>query len=146
MHDLLQVEGDGPIKIGMTASNMAERLGAMRGMLPWPIRVLGIIDGVPKGTEAALHERFAQWRMNGEWFQPIPELIAHIDAEASPYIPGTNGRMRNTGMTRLVQYFRDDQVEWLRKESKRTGTSAAEIVRRAIDEFIAAVEIAGLAR
>lgn len=36
---------------------------------------------------------------------------------------------------RLQVYFTNEQREWLNKRSKKVGLPAAEIVRRALDEY-----------
>jgi hypothetical protein len=36
-------------------------------------------------------------------------------------------------MKRVNFHLTDDQIEWLRAESKRTGLSTAELIRRAVD-------------
>ncbi len=44
---------------------------------PLSLDVLAVIDG-NWNTEQALHRRFARARIRGEWFRPVPELLAHI--------------------------------------------------------------------
>lgn len=59
------VVGFGPyVKIGIT-SNLNVRLAGLQ--TPEPVSVYGLLSGWLR-EELALHERFAEYRMQGEWF------------------------------------------------------------------------------
>lgn len=67
---------DGPIKIGC-ALNVRSRVRALQEWNPVPLRLLGYCHG-HLNHERALHKRFAEHRVRGEWFRPVPELLTYI--------------------------------------------------------------------
>lgn len=68
----------GPVKIGST-TNIASRLVRLQTAVPKPLELLALIPGGAL-EEAALHERFKEHRLHGEWFRRTPELNALIRA------------------------------------------------------------------
>lgn len=58
--------GDGPVKIGSTHGDPNRRLKELQTGSSEPLRLLGTLDGAE--WERELHERFAEWRLHGEWF------------------------------------------------------------------------------
>lgn len=76
----VQVDGGGPIKIGYT-TNLRTRLSDLQCANHCRLVLLGILPG-SLGDEAALHRRFAAALIHREWFQPVPELMSFITAEA----------------------------------------------------------------
>lgn len=79
----IQAVGGGPIKIGY-AANVATRLNALANSSPVVLRVIAVIDGGGRAEEAELHRRFAAARLHGEWFRPVPELLAYVAENAEP--------------------------------------------------------------
>lgn len=74
----IQADGVGHVKIGFTANDdAAVRLATLQVGSPVPLKLLGTIPGT-LGDEKNLHRRFASARVHGEWFRPIPELLALI--------------------------------------------------------------------
>jgi hypothetical protein len=70
--------GVGHIKIGFTAGDDAAcRLESLQTGSPVPIRLLGTLPGTAD-DEKDLHRRFGAARVCGEWFKPVPELVALI--------------------------------------------------------------------
>jgi len=66
------------IKIGYTGNeDVEQRIRALQTGCPSPLILLGSAEG-SKEAEAELHDRFADARLNGEWFRPVPELIQFI--------------------------------------------------------------------
>jgi len=61
------------VKIGFT-TNLAERLRA----LPYDEVLATEVGGA--SLERQRHHEFAHLRVNGEWFQLTPELVAHIES------------------------------------------------------------------
>jgi len=66
----------------------------------------GVLLGTIKGTqydEAAIHEKFSRFRLNGEWFRADPELldyvatycgtVAGLSASASPSVVGSPSKL-----------------------------------------------------
>ena len=83
---------DGPIKIGFT-SNLRHRLTSIETSSSEEIFILSVIDGA-RELEQELHRRFWPHRVRGEWFAPVPELLAYI-ATLPPYT-ATRVRVRRT--------------------------------------------------
>lgn len=76
----IQAEGIGHIKIGFTDNDDALiRLASLQIGSPVKLRLLGTILGTAD-DEKDLHRRFAAYRIHGEWFDPVPELLMMIGA------------------------------------------------------------------
>ncbi len=56
----------GPVKIGYT-DNLADRLRTLQSGNPQPLYALAVIPG-DVARERRLHQRFAEGRLIGEWF------------------------------------------------------------------------------
>jgi hypothetical protein len=68
---------DGPIKIGFTTRAIEQRLANLQTAHAEKLRLLAQITG-DRELERELHRRFVLHRMNGEWFEPHPDVIAFI--------------------------------------------------------------------
>ncbi len=66
----------GAIKIGR-AANPVKRLLTLQTGTPRPLRLLCVIPGGAR-LEVTMHAAFAASRMNGEWFEPTPDMLALI--------------------------------------------------------------------
>lgn len=64
----VQAGENGPVKIGL-AEDPDRRVAELQTGCFAELRLLGTIAG-DRGTERALHERFADYRIRGEWFEP----------------------------------------------------------------------------
>lgn len=70
----------GAIKIGR-ARNVGGRKDSLQCANPRPLKLLAV---VPDGSwEAEYHRRFAEHRIQGEWFDPHPDILAEIARLAS---------------------------------------------------------------
>jgi len=69
----------GPIKIGYTTEEVRRRLAALQTGNPHKLKILAWIHS-PRTREAELHAQFAHARLEGEWFSPVPELLALIES------------------------------------------------------------------
>lgn len=74
---------DGPVKIGHTIGGIASRISFLQVGCPWPIVVLGTMEG-DLATEASLLKRFSHLNMRGEWFHAADELISFIEQNTAP--------------------------------------------------------------
>jgi hypothetical protein len=72
----IQAGIDGPIKVGMSR-DPARRLITLQGANPAELTLLAVVEG-NRDDERAIHERFSDCRIRGEWFEPTPELLAFI--------------------------------------------------------------------
>ena len=75
----------GRIKIG-TSSDLLSRLSSLQASSPIDLRLLGLLENDQRATpptERALHERFADLRAHGEWFEPGDDLVSYIHAETA---------------------------------------------------------------
>lgn len=71
-----QAEWGGPVKIGYCGTGQeTNRLRMIQTHNPTPMRLTRVIKG-DRADERALHQRFADLRIRGEWFYPAPELAA----------------------------------------------------------------------
>lgn len=73
----IRSEKNHAIKIGFTAGKIEDRLTALQTAHPHKLQVLATSRG-SREYEKALHERFAGLRLEGEWFEPHPDLLAFI--------------------------------------------------------------------
>lgn len=75
------------IKIG-SAGDPAVRLRRISLECPDQMEILGTRICWNKGAlELALHKRFADSRLRGEWFTPTPELLEFIAQETDRHLP-----------------------------------------------------------
>jgi hypothetical protein len=65
------------IKIGR-ATKLRARLRGIQLQSAAPVELLHAMPGGPL-EERALHKRFADLRVHGEWFRAAPSLLAHIE-------------------------------------------------------------------
>lgn len=81
---------DGPIKIGR-ALFPEQRLKEVQLGYPYPLELLATTPG-GAGAERSYHQRFAAHRLNGEWFERCPEILAEIERlSLSPSLPPEGG-------------------------------------------------------
>ena len=76
---LIQAENGGPIKIGVS-SNIESRLSQLQTGSPFILRVIGEYNGVSPSLEKQVHAELAEYRLHGEWFNPVvidlvPEVV-----------------------------------------------------------------------
>lgn len=71
------IKSNGLFKIGYT-SNFKKRLAALSLACPDEVSTVNIISGAGLKEERALHKRFAQKRVSGEWFRLDDDDLALI--------------------------------------------------------------------
>jgi hypothetical protein len=74
----IQQGENGAIKIGYT-TNPEKRLKALATASPYRLHVRLVIEGSKK-LEKDLHNKFAQWQLDGEWFEPCQEIMDFIES------------------------------------------------------------------
>jgi len=74
----IQADNGGPIKIGYTEEDPVRRAASLQTGNPYRLTVLAWV-WAPKSKEAELHKQFSAARLEGEWFSPVPELLALIE-------------------------------------------------------------------
>jgi hypothetical protein len=70
------------LKIGWTTGNPKSRLDALQTGNAQKLGLAAMWDGT-RDEERALHRRFAQWRIQGEWFLPSDELVEFVKSKQS---------------------------------------------------------------
>jgi len=65
------------IKIGFTAGLVEKRLSSLQTAHPYKLQLLATTSGTVE-YEKSLHKRFGNFRLEGEWFEPHPDLLAFI--------------------------------------------------------------------
>jgi hypothetical protein len=70
---------DGPIKIGTTAGDPSVRVAALQTGNPRQLTLLACIPGGPV-EEVAMHRRFADLKLHGEWFAAKDRLLGFVEA------------------------------------------------------------------
>lgn len=73
----IQAGENGPIKIGMSLDPV-KRMACLQVSRNEKLRLLAVMVG-GRSSEKALHQRFKNLRLSGEWFRPKKSLLAFID-------------------------------------------------------------------
>lgn len=82
----IQAQDNGPIKIGFTAHNPRKRMVKIQSDCPWPVSLLGAIEGTVS-QEKQIHLVLARWRTQGEWFEPSPIVVAAVNLAIEIGVP-----------------------------------------------------------
>lgn len=67
-----------PVKIGISESHHA-RFTTLQVALPYRVKVLAVLPTQDAIFERRLHRKFAHLRLEGEWFERAPDLLAYIE-------------------------------------------------------------------
>lgn len=73
-------ESVGLVKIGYTDGSVAKRVGHFQTGCPYPIDVYHVREG-SYDDERALHERFRDYHVRGEWFRFEGEVLGFVAKE-----------------------------------------------------------------
>lgn len=74
----IRSQRDGPVKIGI-ARCVDSRLASLQTAHPYPLEVVATIPRGGRPKERELHKRFADYRLNGEWFEWSDEMEAFVN-------------------------------------------------------------------
>lgn len=77
---LMQMGDSGPVKIGV-ARDVESRRRTIQTGCPYPVHIVYALPG-RADMERHLHSRFSCHRLEGEWFDPIPEIFDWFALEA----------------------------------------------------------------
>lgn len=78
----IQCDGDGPIKIGKS-SNPYKRRNLFQIGCPYFLEIRAIYNG--SITEDDFHERFKEYNIHGEWFEPDEHIISFMKENCDYY-------------------------------------------------------------
>jgi hypothetical protein len=111
--------GANAVKIGTTTNRVYERLNQAQVNCPLELELLAAHDG-GYVEEAALHLRFADQRIRGEWFRLSEELTTHIQQLPKPQKPprGWHGQKRNRSDPRPRHLSADRARAGVRQEPR----------------------------
>lgn len=73
----IQADENGPIKIGFTADDPKRRLSQLQTGNASALKLLGAIKGTAV-QERQFHTALSEWRLQGEWFEPHPTVLATV--------------------------------------------------------------------
>ena len=105
----IQADVVGHIKVGFVEGDCAlQRLSQLQVGSPMRLRLLGTLPGC-REIEAALHRCFADVRVRGEWFEPVPGLLRLIGDQGPKIVPSAGCKGRPSTAKYLVK-------RWLLKE------------------------------
>lgn len=78
----IQADENGPIKIGFTADDPQRRLNQLQTGNASALKLLGAINGTT-ARERQFHADLSEWRLQGEWFESHPTVLAAIQEALS---------------------------------------------------------------
>ncbi len=78
----IQMGEGGPIKIGRTATSVETRIAELQTGNPYKLRAIAAIRAEIM-LEQQFHSYFDEYRMEGEWFKPHPEVLAMAQLAAA---------------------------------------------------------------
>jgi hypothetical protein len=128
----IQAEGGGPIKIGRSRDPQS-RLSTLQTAHGARLRILSTRRG-SSDVERGLHARFAAHRTSGEWFEPVPELVAEATRQDSGLQVSPDPSARLRPQTRLRA--REDVSVILRGAIERHGSYAGVASRLGVSESV----------
>ncbi len=94
---VMQAGEGGPVKIG-TTTNIKRRLALIQNAQAVKVTLVRLMEGGPD-EERALHRRFAEFRLHGEWFSPEDEILTGDLGLPNASHPSKAQRKRHPGLT-----------------------------------------------
>jgi len=124
----IQSEIGGLVKIGIT-KDFAYRFASLQNQCPVPLQILGTMTG-DLAQESRVMARFAAYRVHGEWFEPVKDLLRYIADSTTPTdaesLPLSNGMHQAVGTLHEWWYERSDGKYG---KASRKGTSVHVLVQ-----------------
>lgn len=124
---------DGAIKIGCSTYPEG-RIAILKTAIP--LRLLGSCPGNVV-VEKTLHYRFRRWRLDGEWFQPAPTLLAYIEATCAVVFSQVLPLEEFSALIGNILEF--DPGEVAESVSKEEGLEVVRFGRRLMADYEAAL-------
>jgi hypothetical protein len=84
----LQVQPNGPIKIGTTGGNPYARMVALQQASPHVLKWIGMFEG-GKDEEGAAHKLLENSKLRNEWFYPTREVLAFVALKSPDFCEKT---------------------------------------------------------
>lgn len=125
----VQVENDGPIKIGF-AADIHKRISELQIANPYELSLIGCMRG-DKEKEKRLHKKFVKYWIRGEWFKPGKKLLKYIYTYGNAS-PDNTDVIRNR-MTRMSFFIPEYMEDNIRRVSESTNRSMGQVVRETND-------------
>lgn len=128
------------IKMGY-AVNLESRLMTLQTANPEKLIVIGVIEDGTRKLERALHEYFADYRVNGEWFIENEELDCLIQEceRLGWYTESIPERMRKTvsfgGNFREREQFKRKKERWIKRLKAMPRPERRALLTAIEDEF-----------
>jgi len=148
------------IKIGFT-TDLEGRVSRLQTGSPYDLQLLGTIEGTQR-DEQALHRRFANLNVRGEWFRGHTSLMAYIrdvthvpepaaapepEEPAQPLSPGTRAAIRGllkrrnqVGAETPQGYHLSNLIEQMRNYERETDPTARAGLERFMGWSVAAIQ------
>jgi hypothetical protein len=87
----VQMGDEGPVKIG-TSVDVLKRVVGLSTASPYPLYIRAVTPGYVN-VERAYHDRFADHRLSGEWFEPAPQILDTAQLLAGLNAPAMAGML-----------------------------------------------------
>jgi len=125
-----QIEGNGPIKIGYTTSDVKIRMTTVQSSVPYKLNLLGYFSG-GWYKEQEIHRKFSKFRMRGEWFRPSKKILQYLEQEMKRI-----GQESGPGLRETLHEFSlgipEHEFVMIRGLAAERGISQREVARRFI--------------
>lgn len=132
----IQAQGNGPIKIGSTGDNPRKRMVKIQSDCPWPVRLLGAIEGTVS-QEKQIHLVLSRYRTQGEWFEPSEIVMAAVETALQHGRPAPfEGQQQPSTAAHPLKRWREDSGLTQTEAGKLLGTSHVCISRWETGVFV----------
>ena len=128
---------NGPIKIGMSDCPII-RLKALKTGSPVPLKLIKQISCTTKKSkllEKALHVKFKNCRLHGEWFHPTDELLKYIERVPKVKLGTVQGRLIkvSSDICSLCTVIKSDFKDRIDKQAEELGMTTQQLVKDVLE-------------